>query len=322
MPHFARIAFWLDKYNTFKNLSTSSIQLFAHDGAICTAHIDSGLNRPKVIVEFGPFSTKEDAARSGIHLVRLIKLEMIKREFIIDISSRAGELDTSDISVKYGGLSSWEKFCDYYKQECGQSPPDQHIIENECIGLGVYEIEKSLGEITFVSATARGQISQDFSLQHETLAYWDETMDTALSLLSSSTGVNDVRIKFLMRLMAIEALASPSRLRDSEYLAFLDSMTNIAEQSDTKPEYKKTFKSQLGMFKEKSISQKANELFAEYLPEKTYMGLSPKEFFAQCYRLRSGFVHTGSVSGVDSNKTQMLKSMTLDLLYAMSKRAK
>ena len=79
MLYFARVVFWLDDDNSFNNLSNTPIQLFAYGDIACTAHIDKRFNRHKVILEYGAFSTKEEAEENGISLFRLIKLEIIKR---------------------------------------------------------------------------------------------------------------------------------------------------------------------------------------------------------------------------------------------------
>ena len=48
---------------------------------------------------------------------------------------------------------------------------------------------------------------------------------------------------------------------------------------------------------------------------KTYTNMSPQKFFSQCYKARSGFVHSGMLEGINIIEANAeLKEMVLDLL--------
>lgn len=81
--YFVRIVFWLDDNYCFMNLSEKPVPLFTDGDAECTAHIDTRTNHCKVILEYGGFSSQQEAEEKGINLVRQIKIEMVKREFTI-----------------------------------------------------------------------------------------------------------------------------------------------------------------------------------------------------------------------------------------------
>lgn len=316
--YFARIAFWLDDNCSFLNLSNTPIMLFADGDAQCTAHIDTRTNHCKVILEYGGFSSQQEAETKGINLVRQIKIEMIKREFPIDIAGCSGQLDSNIIRVHHGGISAWRQLCDEYEQKNGKPMCRDHIIENEYIGLGVYEVTQSMKEIMFVSATAEMQTKQNLSLPHGSLPYWDESMDISLSLLASSIGINDKRAQFLLRFMAIEALAPKSLPREDDYLAVIDQLKDYAKQMGIKAEYKERIANQLNQFREQSIAQKVTHLLEQYLPDQVYMEQSPARFFKQCYSIRSSLVHSGTSSAIDGEIIYTLKHLLLDLLQAMS----
>ena len=316
--YFARIVFLLDDNYCFMNLSEKPVQLFTDGDAECTAHIDTRTNHCKVILEYGGFSSQQEAEEKGINLVRQIKIEMVKREFTINIAGCSGQLDSSTIHVYHGGISAWKQLCDECEEKHGTPMRRDHIIENEYIGLSVYEVAQDIHEIMFVSASMEMQSKQKLSLSHDVLPYWNESMDTSLSLLSSSVGINDQRAQFLLRLMAIEVLVPPSLLREDDYLAVIDQLKKYAKQMDIKPEYKDRITNQLGQFREQSITQKVSSLLDRYLPDRLYMEQSPKQFFKQCYRLRSGLVHNGASSSINSEITYALKRLLLDLLQAMS----
>ena len=80
MRYFAKITFCLDNDYSFSNLSSSPTQLFDDGDALCIVREDNRFPRHRIIMEFGPFSMREEAEKKGTDLVRFIKLEMIKRE--------------------------------------------------------------------------------------------------------------------------------------------------------------------------------------------------------------------------------------------------
>lgn len=313
MQYYAKITFCLDNDCSFSNLSGGPIQLFRDGDASCIAREDNRFPRHRIIMEYGAFSTREEAEKRGTNLVRRIKLDMIKREYPIKISDGIAGLDNPTISIVFGGFSEWVKLCEKHNIKYRDK-----IIENEYIGLGIYEVRDSLKEILFVGGEGSAQVSQKLILDNAILDYWDEYMDISLSLLSSSIGINDIRVAFILRLMAIEALVSKSQSREETYVSTIKQLCIKIDQMDISDEYKTRLKGQLGMFKEKSISQKVSELLRSHLTGKQYLGLTAEKLFAQCYSARSGFVHTGKLTGVDGEIIRELKTLCMDLLYSMS----
>ena len=59
--YFARIVFLLDDNYCFMNLSEKPVPLFTDGDAECTAHIDTRTNHCKVILEYGGFSSQQEA---------------------------------------------------------------------------------------------------------------------------------------------------------------------------------------------------------------------------------------------------------------------
>ena len=314
MQYFARIVFYLDNDYSFYNLSTGAVLLFTDGDATCVAQEDDRFSRHRIILKYGPFSTKEEAEIKGTNLVRRIKLEMLNRECPISISDSTGALDNPVIDSIFGGISEWEKLCNGFQMQHGGK-----IIENEHIGLGIYEVNNDLSEILFASGEALLQTKQKLTLTNEPLDYWDNYMDISLSLLVSSIAINDSRVKFLLRMMAIEALASKPQFKDSDYLAAIEELKNQVDQIDTCEKNKELIKSQLGMFKEKSVSQRVRELLIEYLPDRQFDGQTAEKLFAQCYRARSSFVHTGSLPNITGEIIRSLKLLCTDLLFSISK---
>lgn len=316
---FVRISFRLSKDNSFKNLSNEPIELFSLGNSKCLAKLDNRGNRSAVIIECGGFSNYDEAYKVGINLLRCIKMKMIDRNVSIAISGGPGLLDSISNEYTSGIITEEGKRLLRQGALFGVTIPENTAIENEYIGLRVFEVKESMSEICFIAQEAEAHIAQNFALDYSEFPNWNPQMDISLSLLSASISVNDDRIKYLLRLMSIEALVSDSQLREPEYQTAIDLLSSKIDEIDITKEYKERLKSQLGMFREKSISQKVTELLNNYLQGNTYNKLPPKKFFSDCYKYRSSFVHSGNLGDVDLFATnQALKQMCLDLLWAIS----
>lgn len=316
---FARIVFHLDEHHKFKNLSDSRTNIFSQGDAVCTARIDTRGNRNDVILEYGGFQTRDVANEAGIQLVRNLKMQMVDHEIPVNISGSLGTLDSTNSVCITGRLTDYGKSLLRSGAIFGEKIPDDVAIEDEYIGLQVFEVKESMQEVRFVAQEIEIMRDTDFLINYRPLLFWDFKMDISLSLLTASVSVNDSRIKFLLRLMSIEALVPNSQSQDDKIIVAIDSLISQVDKFDLYREQKETLKSKLGTMKEKNIAQKARGLLQTYLSEKEYNGLSVSKFFNQCYRIRSSFVHSGSLGEDNIDQIcQELKHMCIDLLTAIS----
>ena len=76
--------------------------------------------------------------------------------------------------------------------------------------------------------------------------FWSEKLDVALSFLNTSILINDVRIKFLLKIMAIEVLVSEKEKENEEYVNAIES---IMRTIDISTEYGKKLKNNIGRLK-------------------------------------------------------------------------
>lgn len=318
---FARIRFNLTKNHTFQNLSASPVELFTLGTAKCVAKSDTRGNRNVVILEYGGFESSDAAYEAGIRLVRQIKFQMIKNEISINISGGAGLLDRASTYYQSGVVTEYGMAALRNGALFGEVIPESIQLENDYVGLKVFEVAETLNEIRFIAQEIELSTKSDFALCVPVLNAWDNQMDISLSLLNTSIGINDSRLTFLLRLMAVEALVSAPQSRDADYIEAIDILKSHIDSLEICAEYKQMLKSQLGQFKEQSISQKASNLLKRYLSGKTYADMEPHKLFSMCYRARSSFVHSGVIDGVDIGTVNMaLKQMTLDLLLEISKK--
>lgn len=315
---FARIVFHVDEHHKFRNLSDTRTNIFASGDSVCTARIDTRGNMNEVILEYGGFLTRDAADEAGRQLVRNIKMQMIEHEIPINISGGLGVLDSTNSVLSTGVITDYGKAV-IRAGLFGKRIPDNIAIEDDYIGLRVFEVQDSMKEIQFIGQDVELIVNTDFSINYCAYPYWTGQMDASLSLLTASVSVNDIRIKFLLCLMSIEALAPDSEPQDAGLVAAVDSLLPKVDELDLSHEQKETLKSKLGGMKEKNIAPKARGLLQTYLSGKEYNGLSVSKFFNQCYKMRSSFVHSGSLGKGDIDLIcRDLKRMCIDLLTAIS----
>lgn len=316
---FARVVFGLDKHQNFRNLSNSRSNIFTYGDSVCTARIEDRSNRTDIIMEYGGFPTYAAASEAGTQLVRNIKMKMIEDEIPVNISGDLGILDSTDSVSITGRLTDYGKALLRSRALFGEKIPDDVAIKDEYIGLQVFEVKESIREIRFVAQEVEVIYNTDFLIDYHPFRDWNFEMDIALSLLTASISINDIRITFLLRLMAIEALVPNSQPQDAKLIVAVDSLLPKVDELDLCREQKEFLKSKIGALKEKNIAQKARNLLQTHLPGKEYNGVSTSKFFNQCYKMRGSFLHSGFLGkGNIDQICRELKRMDMDLLKAIS----
>lgn len=299
---YARIVFHLDKNDDFRNLSKGPITLFTRNGAVCTVTADKIGGKTSIVLKYGGFLTQEEANEEGTNLVRCIKIQMVSAEIPISISGQPGILDDTSSVTLQGVITEYGKQALRSGNFFGLKVPESKRIEDDYIGLKVFYVEHSLDEIQFIRQDVELQRSMDFSIEYHDFRNYSLAMDISLSLLSTSISINDVRLKLLLRIMAVEALAPKSAPRDEKYQFALNQLLQALKGLEIEDEYKKQLKNQLSNFRETSILQRIRTMLASYLADKQYAGMSAEKYFSKCYEARSGFVHHGSLGTIDVNE--------------------
>ncbi len=241
---------------------------------------------------------------------------MISRDIATGPYEQLGVLDKPNMQISYFDLSNWEHIIESLPERYRKGACEHARIENECAGIGIYEVKKDLDEISFFEGKAQFSVKTTLGMQYQSLSYWDETMDVCLALLNASMETCDLRTQFLLRIMSLEALFSDEQLRDEPYQNALESIRKALISVVDNKSIREQLQSQLGNLKRKSVREKANECFSEYLVGKTYAGKSPIAFFNQCYSARSQLVHSGTSSLMLFDLSKEIKNLLLDLLYS------
>ena len=313
--YFARIVFFCDDRLTFKNLSEDRLFLFEAGNAKCTVKQKQQGQRRKVILEYGGFDNEEEARKQGINLLRNVKLQMCKQDIAINISGIKGVLDSKEISVKpaefteHGLLIIRNQLL-----EMGRITPDQ-IVREEFLGLNIYKVVSDIDEIHFVAQDFEIKYDTDFKLDNIILKSWNEKLDVALSFLNTGSLSNDIRIKFLLKIMAIEVLVSDKQSETDDYVKMID---NIIKSLSTGELFDRV-KNDIGRLKIKSIGKKCRELIETVCAEKKYLENDAVAFFNKCYRFRSSLVHSGNMDIDEISKYDYpLKNMVVDIIEGMA----
>lgn len=112
----------------------------------------------------------------------------------------------------------------------------------------------------------------------------------AYDLYSASFSTRgDADARFVLLAMALETLMHQDE-RPPASVAVVDHLVTTVEESDLPSSERQSLASSLKWLRRESISASGRKLAAT-LGERTYMDRSPKQFFTECYELRSRLVH-------------------------------
>jgi len=112
----------------------------------------------------------------------------------------------------------------------------------------------------------------------------------AYSLFNASFFQPTADTRFLLLVMAIEALIEPSP-RSPQALEHIESMIGQTKNSKLTRDEKNSILGSLSWLRAESISQSGKKLVIQRLGNKIYNGKPAGDFFSDCYQLRSRFVH-------------------------------
>lgn len=122
--------------------------------------------------------------------------------------------------------------------------------------------------------------------------------------------------QFLLLFISIEALLTPAKA-STDVEDHVDSLIELTRNSSLQKEQIEHLCSSLSFLKRESISKTARTLATSRLSGKTYMGLSPEEFFKLIYKTRNNIVHRGNVDKEElSSLHEHLNRFVIDLIMS------
>jgi len=171
------------------------------------------------------------------------------------------------------------------------------IILNDVHGLMVYE-QTSHPKLAF--ASLKGDVVVGLPLE-QFLSVFElalsrprelaEQERAAQLLFNASFFPDSPDARFMLLMMALEALIEQQPRSSAVENIVLGFMTEVNAAADLSKEEKDTLKSGLGYLKKESIRQAGRRLVREKLSSRSYRGITAEEFFENCYGLRSSLAH-------------------------------
>jgi hypothetical protein len=285
------------------NYESAKHELFREDEKVCT--LSSVNNNEKIskasklYIEYSSFENYQEALNHGTLLLQSLKLYCSGRGIPIKISGSPGETDSIQASSSTGG------FTEHGRKSFGISDN----VVSEVFGLGIYEVERSPDELAFWNGTANATLGiSSFEINRFQMKPYDDKINTAISLISSSNVITDSRVSFLLKIMAVETLVSKTQKKE---VSIIDKIDAIMDSVDD-PE----IRCYIGNYKNKSITEKSKELVLKSCGNgKLYNNMSATNFWNYCYRLRSKFVHFGTLDIDELHSILMpLREMINDIM--------
>lgn len=317
--YYVRIIFFCKDNLSFENITSEPIELFVNSTHRCMARLKKQGNKDKVIIEYGAFDSKELAENEGINLLRNIKLEMCKASNPINISGIMGMLDCAVPAVMPARFT--EDCLEILKQKLIARKiitNDVRVLE-DVLGMAIYEVNSDMNEIHFIAQDVEIKYKTDLSIEWKNFKTWSEELDAVTSLLNTSFLINDVRIRFLIKIMSVEVLVSEKEYKYNDYILLINKIIKSMQFENVSNDLVSSFKNDIGNLKLKSIGQKCNELVAKYCSGNLYDGIEAVNLFKECYKIRSKFVHAGDI---DLQKIELydrsLKKLVIDIIEKIS----
>jgi hypothetical protein len=168
-------------------------------------------------------------------------------------------------------------------------------ILNNVHGLMVYESEPSPRFLEFSATPVVGVNSDNFVKNLNTAIKAQPVLNerelVAFTLFNASFFQPTADSRFILLVMAIEAIIEPQK-RGSDSVALIQTLIHETKSSNLGPNEKNSVIGSLRWLRKESINQAGKRLVAERLGLETkFDKLSPADFFAKCYQIRSNLVH-------------------------------
>jgi hypothetical protein len=170
-------------------------------------------------------------------------------------------------------------------------------VLNDVHGLMIYE-STGRPQLVFTSMQGdmvRGVQGQQFiEVLDHALKNTRELSDherVSMELFNASFFQKSEDARFLLLMAGLEALIEV-RSRSGSIAAHVQTLISVTESSkELSQQERNTLKGALGQLQKESIGQAGRRLVTEKLEARTYLHLSPADFFSHCYRLRSRLIH-------------------------------
>ena len=282
MPGFSfRVRFHRSPVDTI-NISASKWEWNIGENSpallLCSYKQEEAIKDSKIwVFKSEGWSSEEEASQAAGRYVDALALTLVRLRIGADFGNRGPKSAFTRAGLAMLGAQSGSR------------------VLNDVHGLMIYESEPPPRFAT-ISADALRGVPQDhfekiFSHALARPRVITERERLSLELFNASFFQKSADSRFLVLVMAVEALLEPSP-RSSAAVLHVESMiaaTNRAESLS--PEEKQSLLGALSWLRYESINQTGRRLAEKYLGGQVYMNMKAPSFFSYCYNLRSRLVH-------------------------------
>lgn len=245
---------------------------------LCSHQQEETIKESKILIfKSDGWPSREAAAEAASKYIPALVLTLARLRVGADFGSRAPKSAFTN-----AGLAMLEK------QSGFRVLNDEH-------GLMLYESEPQPRFATIGAKGLRGvnqrHFEQVFAYAIEKRLRFTPREQLAIDLFNASFFQNSADSRFLMLVMAIEALLDPPP-RSRNAVSHVEAMIAATDKSESlSDEEKGSLLGSLKWLKCESINQTGRKLAFDRLGNRMYMGKSAPAFFSYCYGIRSRLVH-------------------------------
>ena len=201
----------------------------------------------------------------------------------------------------------------------------ENCVLNDKYRLTVFQSNLAPKFIRLGTATCMIGVNQDrfietFSQLIDVSPNLSERQSLAIELFNSSFFSNSLDTRFIILVMAIEALIERD-YREEKSLEHINQLIEITENTkDLCRDERKTITDSLITLRQKSIGSSGRRLVSKWLRGKKYANKKASDFFYYCYDIRSNLVHSNTQRPSHeevSEASATLEHFVCDLLSAM-----
>jgi hypothetical protein len=253
----------------------------------------------------GPFDSEAAARVAGEKAIVALLLTSLRSGYAVSIQPRAPTGVVTNAGKKF------------FAERLGLD-----TVYDDSYGLTVFE---EVGRTRFVSAGGmRGVVGQPasvfiaaWSAAFLTAAPCNERVLLSYDLFASSRFENSSRARFLLLVMAIEALVEQSPRSDAER-GVIDRLVAAIEAADLPPDRSAPLKSGVGRLKYESVGHACRTFLRRSIAARILTDSDADGHFTQCYQLRGRMVHRGLTPSISelTNYSNRMETTVRELLIA------
>lgn len=252
----------------------------------------------------GAFEGQDAAKVAGEKLLAGLLLASIRQGFGLSVQPR---IPTGGVTKRGKAVLGGDRF---------------DTIHDDAYGLTVFEEMGRTGfvrvpEPRLLTGNYAARFCETWSTAVHDCAELDERTSISCDLYASSRFENSSRARFLLLVMAVEALAEQWNRSEVE-LALINRLMDAIAKAGLSQEQSAALLSGVGQLKRVSISHACRTYLTRSIAEGIVTDVEAARHFSKCYRTRGQIVHGGTTPSPEelTNKSNRIEKTIRELLTA------